>query len=288
MHLLQWLDVAMPHVAQAIAPGRSLVQMLFGSVWGMMLVGTIIMTVPKQPRGLARLWEWWAILFCAGLGLWYPTGATNMVWGLALSGGLTIGIMAVSVAAAALLGRWTVILRWTGVGLLAIACLVMFFGMIWTTPTHAFANSTPAWLGESKLIIPSLIFWGFPWVGTVGVLLYLAGLQNISADVYEAADIDGLGSMGKFWSIELPLILTQVRINLIFMTIGTLTDFWLVLLLLGPSGGPGNVGMVPGLYMYTTAFQEGQFGYACALGMVLAVILLIITVLYQKYVKVEK
>lgn len=288
MHLLQWLDGAMPHLAQTISPGKSLVETLFGSVWGLMLAGTIVMTVPKHPRGLARLWEWWAILFCAGLGLWYPTGASSIAAGLALSGGLTIGIMAASVAAAALLGRWTIILRWIGVVLLAIACFVMFFGMIWTTPTHAFANGTPAWLGESKLIIPSLIFWGFPWVGTVGVLLYLAGLQNISADVYEAAEIDGLGSFGKFWSIELPLILTQVRINLIFMTIGTLTDFWLVLLLLGPSGGPGNVGMVPGLYMYTTAFQEGQFGYACALGMVLAVILLIITVLYQKYVKVEK
>jgi ABC-type sugar transport system permease subunit len=125
-------------------------------------------------------------------------------------------------------------------------------------------------------------------VGTVGVLLYLAGLANIGQDIYEAAEIDGIGSVGKLFFIELPLILGQVRINLIFLTIGTLTDYGLFLLLLGSQGGPGGVGMVPGLYMYRTAFVDGEFGYACALGIVLAAIILVITVLYQRYVSIEK
>ncbi|MBN1557045.1 MAG: sugar ABC transporter permease, partial [Lentisphaerae bacterium] len=68
----------------------------------------------------------------------------------------------------------------------------------------------PAWLGNPDLIIPALVFWGFPWVGVVGVLIYLAGLQNIGDDVYEAADLDGISWWGKFWRIELPLIMTQV------------------------------------------------------------------------------
>ena len=160
---------------------------------------------------------------------------------------------------------------------------------VWPTrPIGVFDTGTPAWLGNENLIIPSVIMWGFPWVGTVGVLIYLAGLQNISNDVYEAAELDGVGTFRKLWSIELPLILTQVRINLIFLTIGTITDYGFFLLLLGPDGGPGNKGMVPGLYMYQQAFIEQRFGYACALGMILFVILLAITILYQKYVKVDK
>jgi raffinose/stachyose/melibiose transport system permease protein len=72
------------------------------------------------------------------------------------------------------------------------------------------------------------------------------------------------------------------------MTIGTLTDYHLVFLLLGPEGGPGGVGNVPGLYMYRQAFVDGRFGYSCALGMILFVLILVITVFYQKYVKVDK
>jgi ABC-type sugar transport system permease subunit len=100
--------------------------------------------------------------------------------------------------------------------------------------------------------------------------------------------MDGAGPIRKFFSIEVPLIMTQVRINLIFMTIGTLSQYGLFLLLLGPSGGPGNKGMVPGLYMYREAFYNQRYGYACSLGMVMFVLILAITIFYQKYVKVEK
>jgi ABC-type sugar transport system permease subunit len=178
--------------------------------------------------------------------------------------------------------------------LLIISPVIALFTCVWPShPIGAFeagslGYATPAWLGNEHLVIPSIIFWGFPWVGTVGVLLYLAGLQNISTDVYEAADLDGVGSVRKLFYIELPLILTQVRINLIFLTIGTVTDYGFFLLLLGTDGGPGGKGMVPGLYMYKSAFIEQRFGYACALGMILCVILLFITVIYQRYVKVDK
>jgi ABC-type sugar transport system permease subunit len=164
----------------------------------------------------------------------------------------------------------------------------VFFGQTWVAPTGQFEFGAPAWLGNRDLVIPALLFWGFPWVGTMGVLIYLAGLQQISTDVYEAAEIDGIGPIGMLFRIELPLILTQVRINLIFMTIATLTGYEMFLILLGPSGGPGGVGMVPGLYMFSKAFIDGQFGYACALGMVLFVIILGLTVIYNKYVKVDK
>lgn len=178
--------------------------------------------------------------------------------------------------------------RWAGIGLLTLGCLFLLFGKIWTEPTSQFIEGTPAWLGNKDLIIPALLFWGFPWVGTVGVLIYLSGLQQISQDVYEAAEIDGVSPAGMLFRIELPLIMTQVRINLIFLTIGTLTGYEMFLILLGSDGGPANRGMVPGLYQFKKAFEEGQFGYACALGMVLFVMILLLTIIYNRYVKVEK
>jgi ABC-type sugar transport system permease subunit len=172
--------------------------------------------------------------------------------------------------------------------LMGLGTLLLFASSIWKDPTGQFAQGTPAWLGNKDLVIPALIFWGFPWINTVGVLIYLAGLQQIPVDVYEAAELDGIGPWGMLFRIELPLILTQVRINLIFMTIGTLTTYEMFLILLGPNGGPDNRGMVPGLYMFSKAFLEGKFGYACALGMVLFVMILGLTVIYNKYVKIEK
>jgi len=153
---------------------------------------------------------------------------------------------------------------------------------------QAFTYGSPAWLSNSHLIVPTLIIWGFPWVGVIGVLIYLAGLQNISQDVYDAGKIDGLSWWGKFSKIELPLIMTQVRLMLILMTIGTLQDYGLILILLGPEGGPNNVGMVPGLCMFTEGFLNQRYGYACALGMVLFVIIMSITLVYQKLVRVDK
>ena len=146
----------------------------------------------------------------------------------------------------------------------------------------------PAWLGDPSLIIPALIFWGFPWVGVVGVLIYLAGLQNISNDIYEAAEIDGVGWWRRFTSIEFPLIMTQVRLNLVLMVIGTFQAYGFQLILLGMEGGPRNKGMTPGLYMFFQAFKEQKYGYACAIGLMLFFIILILTIINQRYVRVKK
>jgi len=145
-----------------------------------------------------------------------------------------------------------------------------------------------AWLGEPALIIPALIIWGFPWIGAVGVLIFLAGLQSIGTEVYEAADLDGVTPFQKFLHIELPLIMTQVRLSMVLMIIGTLQGFGLQFLLLGPDGGAGGRGMVPGLWMFNRAFIAGEFGYACALGLFLFVFILGLTWINNKFVKVDK
>jgi ABC-type sugar transport system permease subunit len=147
------------------------------------------------------------------------------------------------------------------------------------------ADKPPAWLGQPELIIPALIIWGFPWLGAVGVLVYLAGLQSIGEEVYEAADLDGVNGWQKFRFIEFPLILTQVRVTLTLLIIGTLQGFGLQLLLLGENGGPQGRGMVPGLWMYNRAFYAAEFGYACTLGLAIFAIILILSFLNNRFVR---
>jgi len=145
-----------------------------------------------------------------------------------------------------------------------------------------------AWLSTPELIIPALIFWGFPWLGSVGVLIYLAGLQSIDKELYESSELDGAGPLRQFVSIEFPLIMTQVRLTLILLIISTLKGFGTFYLLLGENGGPDGAGMVPGLWMFNRAFFQGEFGYACALGLVLFLVILALTDVKNKYVRVDR
>ncbi|MGA0369850.1 MAG: carbohydrate ABC transporter permease, partial [Kiritimatiellia bacterium] len=153
---------------------------------------------------------------------------------------------------------------------------------------EAASQAAPAWLGNPDLVLTAFIVWGFPWVGVVGVLIYLAGLQSIDTSVYEAADLDGVGALGKFLNIELPLILTQVRINLVLLIIGTLQMYGQVLILFGDGGGPNGRMMVPGLLMYRSAFVEGYAGYACSIGLILFFLILVLTEINNRFVRVEK
>ncbi len=278
MSVLQWLDTAMPAMASNAAPiHEEALGPIFGGVDGLILFGVLLIFFRNGVAHLKRTCGWLLVLVVLGLILTSPIHA--------------VLIPAAAALLSFLLNRQnpnTPIPFVSGLSIVVLGFALLFFTCIWVNPTHAFGCGSPAWLGNSKLIIPAILFWGFPYVGTVGVLIYLAGLQNISNDVYEAAEIDGAGPIRKLFSIELPLIMTQVRINLIFMTIHTLSQYGLFLLLLGPGGGPGNKGMVPGLYMYREAFYNQRYGYACALGMVMFVLILTITIFYQKYVKVEK
>jgi ABC-type sugar transport system permease subunit len=150
------------------------------------------------------------------------------------------------------------------------------------------ADQPIGWLTQPELVVPSLILWGFPWIGAAGVLIYLAGLQNIGREVYEAAALDGARGARLLWHVELPLIATQVRMMLVLMVIHTLQGFGLQLLLFGENGGPGGRAMVPGLWMYNRAFLAGEFGYACALALVLFGAILALTAVNHRFVRVEK
>lgn len=149
-------------------------------------------------------------------------------------------------------------------------------------------TETIAWLSNRSLVIPSLIFQRFPWVGAFGVLVYLAGLQNISKNIYEVAECDGAGPLRVFWNIELPLIMTQVRINLLLVTVNTIRGWQFVYLFLGESGGPEGIATVPGLYIFRKAFSQQFFGYGCAIGFLLFLVTVVLTWLNNRYVRVNK
>jgi len=132
----------------------------------------------------------------------------------------------------------------------------------------------PAWLGHPALIMTACIIWGFPWVNSLAVLTHLAKLQGISKDVYEAAEIDGVNWWTKFTRIELPLITGSIYIMLVFTIIGTITDAGMILALAGFEGGPGGRVDVPALFMLRKAFIEQKMGYACAVGIILMLIVI--------------
>ena len=135
-------------------------------------------------------------------------------------------------------------------------------------------GSMPAWLGDPRLIITACIVWGFPWVGSFAVLTHLAKLQGISKDVYEAGEIDGVNWFTKFTKIELPLIMGSIYLLLVFVIIDTIKDAGMILALAGLEGGPGGKATVPALFMLRKAFLTQEMGAACAIGIVLTLVVL--------------
>ena len=134
--------------------------------------------------------------------------------------------------------------------------------------------SQPAWLGDPRLIMTACIIWGFPWLSSLAVLTHLAKLQSIGKDIYEAADIDGVTWWSKFTRIELPLITGSIYIMLVFTIIGTIQDAGMILALAGMEGGPGGHVDVPALFMLRKAFVDQKMGYACAVGIILMLIVM--------------
>jgi ABC-type sugar transport system permease subunit len=137
--------------------------------------------------------------------------------------------------------------------------------------------ATKAWLADPDLALYALMGSSFPFVGGIGVLIYLAGLQSISTEIFDAAALDGAGGIRRFFSIDLPLIKGQIRLNLVLSIITGLQT------IVGPlvltKGGPVDATMVPGLYMYQQAFTYGRLGYASAIGVVVFIAVFVLTVM---------
>ncbi len=142
---------------------------------------------------------------------------------------------------------------------------------------------TRGWINDpsTALICCSLV--GFPFIGGFEVLVYYAGLAKIPASVNEAALLEGCVGVRKFFSIDIPMVMSQLKLILLLTIIGGVQGFEGILVL--TRGGPGFKTMMPGLWMYLNAFSFQRFGYACAIGVLLFLLILVITALNMKYFK---
>ncbi len=126
------------------------------------------------------------------------------------------------------------------------------------------------WLGDPDLalwMIVLVVVWQFAGYSMV---IFLAGLQSVPREIYEAAAIDGSGPVRRFWSIIRPLLAPAITINLMLSIIGGIKLFDQVYALTG--GGPGHATDTISTLIYKDAFTLGEFGYSIALAVVLTVI----------------
>lgn len=136
-------------------------------------------------------------------------------------------------------------------------------------------GSSIAWFQDPTWAMPGVALVTVWWTVGFNMLLFIAGLQNISADVYEAASIDGANPFQQFTHITCPLIWPVTSLVLVLQLIAQFKIFDQVYLL--TRGGPYNSTMVVLLYMYREAFQLNRGGYASAVAIVLVVIMLFIS-----------
>lgn len=139
------------------------------------------------------------------------------------------------------------------------------------------------WLNGTKTALFSLMFMGFPWIDGIGLLIYLAGLLGIPNEVVDAAIVDGASSVKRFFSIELPLLVPQVRLIVILNIIGSLQNFaWQLLV---TAGGPANATTVPAWEMYEAAMNSSRYGIASAIGVILFVIIFAFTMINNALIR---
>lgn len=142
----------------------------------------------------------------------------------------------------------------------------------------------PLWLASEEWAKPALIIMSLWGVGG-NMVIYLAGLQGIPRQLYEAAEIDGANVFQKFTNVTLPMLSPVIFFNLIMSIVWSFQIFTQVYVMTQGQGGPADSTLVLVLYIYQKAFKFHQMGYASALSWILFVIILIATLLQFKYSK---
>ena len=141
----------------------------------------------------------------------------------------------------------------------------------------------PTWLSDPHLALAGILLIGFPWISNLGFLIFLGGLQNLPKDVLDASTIDGVSSLRRVFTIDIPLLMPQFRIVVILSGIFAVQNFIPILLL--TNGGPGTATLVPGLDMYQSAFQNDQYGYGMAIGTLLFLGMLAFTLVAMRLLR---
>nr|WP_148362858.1 sugar ABC transporter permease [Bacillus sp. B-jedd] len=145
-----------------------------------------------------------------------------------------------------------------------------------------FGVDGPAWLFDPEWTKPALILMKMWGVGG-GMLLYLASLQGVSSEMYEAADIEGATGLQKFFYITVPMISPIIFFDILTSTIGAFQIFQEAYVMTeNGSGAPANSLLFYNLHMWNNAFKIFDMGYASAMAWILFIIVMILTVLNLK------
>jgi ABC-type sugar transport system permease subunit len=135
----------------------------------------------------------------------------------------------------------------------------------------------PGWVRSQDWIMPALIVYGV-WQHTgLNLVIYLAGLANIPAELQEAARVDGAGAWSVFWRVTWPLLSPTTYFLLFINLIGSFKVFVPVYVFTGNTGGPNKAAETIGFYLYQQAFQFFHAGYAAAISVALFVLILVLT-----------
>jgi len=140
---------------------------------------------------------------------------------------------------------------------------------------------TRSWLGDFT--------WALPAVGSIGtwvqygfcMVLFLAGMQRIPADYYEAAQLDGANELQQLLYITLPSLRPELGVALITTIIAALRVFDLVYVT--TRGGPGDSTLVTGFLVYRAAFQQNRIGYAAAIATVMTIVIFAISLIVLRF-----
>ena len=165
-----------------------------------------------------------------------------------------------------------------------VAIAIMFsslfskdFGLVNAALQAVFGMEHVDWLGRAENIKPAIAFIVFWRYLGFNVVLYLAALQTIPRDLYEAATMDGAGRWQQFWHITLPNLKPMIFFGVTLSVIGGLQLFEEPFILTGGRGGADQSGMTSAVYLYRMAFDFNDFGGASAMSWLLFVVVAVLT-----------
>lgn len=168
----------------------------------------------------------------------------------------------------------------TVVGVLWTWMLDKDFGLVNVYLNQLFGIREIPWLTSEAVALYSIVITTVWWTVGYNVILFLAGLQDIPSELYEAARIDGAGRFNMFRFVTLPLLAPTTFLVLMLTIINSFQIFDLVYVM--TSGGPVTATLTWVQYIYTTAFQFRKFGYGSAIAVVLVVILMVIALIQTR------
>ena len=136
------------------------------------------------------------------------------------------------------------------------------------------------WLGDFTWALPAIGFIGAWMLMGLCMVLFVAGIQQIPSSLYDAVRVDGGGRIRELITVTIPGLRYEFGVVLTLTIVTALKTFDLVFVL--TRGGPGTETTVPGLLLYNRAFVDGRVGQACAIAVVLAILVFVVTVVIDR------